>query len=313
MRISKIVFMGTPEFAVPILKKLTETGYKPQLVITQPDRPKGRKRKLTAPAVKIYAESQNIEVWQPEKVNDEETLSKLESLQPELIITAAYGEYLGKKVRKLPTISALNIHPSLLPKYRGATPVNAALFSGEEETGVSIFRLVGKMDAGPILSQSFRSIELRDNYTELLEKLSHQGAEDLINLIHDYEKGIVKETKQNIEEATYCHKLMKTDYKINWSDKAEKIYNQVRALSRKPGAETVFRNNKMKLIEIKKTGEKTKGEPGEIQLIKKKQGIVVNAGDEEILILELQPAGKKIMSAYSYHLGARIQKGEFFK
>jgi len=304
--------MGTPQFAVPALQQLTEKGYKPLLCVTQPDKPQGRKRRLTAPVIKQRALELSIPVIQPENINDQETLEFIKELNPDLIITAAYGGYIGRTLRKLPKLGAINIHPSLLPLWRGASPVNASLWTGDQETGVTIFRLVAKMDAGPMLYQSIYTIKEEDNYTKLLEKLAIAGAEDLIKLIHQFENGEVKKRIQDESKATICWKLNKEDFHINWAEKARYIYNQVRALAEKPGASTEFRNKQLKIISTRLTGKKSNITPGTIIEVIKSSGILVATGDEDLLIKYLQPAGKKIMYAYDFNLGARIENGERF-
>lgn len=311
MKISKLVFMGTPEFAAMPLQRLIEEGYKPQICITQPDRPKGRKKKLTPPAVKVFAEKAGIKVLQPDNVNSPEIYEELKALEPDLIVTASYGEYIGRKIRKLPAIAAVNIHPSLLPLYRGATPVNSALWHGDEKTGVTIFRLVAAMDAGPVLSQSSYQIQEDDNYTILLDKLFKQGGDDLIKLIRSWEDGNYTEIPQNIENASFCHKLQKSDFAINWNEQAENIYNQIRALAEKPAASTKIKDKIIKIIKSKVVAEDHSSSFGAITDISK-EGITVAAGKHKLLIQEVHPAGKKKMSAYAFNLGARLKAGEKF-
>ncbi|MDP8219894.1 MAG: methionyl-tRNA formyltransferase [Candidatus Stygibacter frigidus] len=312
MKINKIIFMGTPQFAVPILDHLTNNGYKPLLCVTQPDKPQGRKRKLTAPVVKQKSIELGIPVIQPENINDNETEEQIKELNPDLIITAAYGGYIGRNLRKLPRFGAINIHPSLLPAWRGASPVNASLWAGDQETGVTIFRLVAKMDAGPVLYQSRYTIKEEDNYTKLLDKLAIAGAEDLIEMIHRFENGTAKETIQDETKATHCRKLNKEDFLINWADQAKGIYNQVRALAEKPGASTTFRKRPLKIISTRITDNKSNKAPGSVVEVIKNSGILVATGDKDLLIEYLQPAGKKIMSAFDFNLGARIEMGERF-
>lgn len=304
--------MGTPQFAVPALQQLTENGYKPLLCVTQPDKPQGRKKRLAAPVIKQRALELGIQVVQPENVNAQETVEFIRELNPDLIIIAAYGGYIGRALRKLPKLGAINIHPSILPAWRGASPVNASLWAGDQETGVTIFRLVAKMDAGPLLYQSRYKICENDNYTTLLEKLANAGAEDLIKLINQFENEEVKEIFQDESKATICRKLNKEDFKINWAEKAGYIYNQVRALAEKPGASTEFRNKQLKIISTRLTGKKSNITSGTIIEVIKNRGILVATGDEYLLIKDLQPAGKKIMSAFDFNLGARIENGERF-
>lgn len=304
--------MGTPEFAIPALDLLVSKGKKPVLVITQPDKPQGRKRRLQSPPVKVCAQKHGIDVWQPENVNDQEILEQIELLKPDLIVTAAYGGYMGKKIRHIPSIAALNIHPSLLPKYRGASPVNASLFNGDDITGVSIFRLIARMDAGPVLYQSTYKIQDSDNYTSLLSALAIQGAEDLLKVIQQYETGTAKEVGQNEDEASSCSKLEKSDFMINWHSSAQQIRNKIRGLSEKPGAYIIFRANKIKIIRASVLDNKSELIPGTVIEIIKKQGIVISTATNDLLIEEVQPAGKKIMNAFDYNLGARINRGEKF-
>ena len=181
----KTIFMGTPQFAVPALQQLAKTIHKPCLVITQPDRPKGRNRRLQAPPVKILAQELGLPVFQPEDVNLPENLNKIAALQPELIITVAYGGYLKRKIRNLPVYKAINLHPSLLPLYRGAAPINYALFNGDKKTGISIFQLTSRMDAGPLLWQREIEIKEQDNYTTLSQRLAEEGAKDLVQTLEN--------------------------------------------------------------------------------------------------------------------------------
>ncbi|MCF7918347.1 MAG: methionyl-tRNA formyltransferase [Candidatus Cloacimonetes bacterium] len=312
MKIIRTVFMGTPEFAVEPLRKLVESGFKPELCITQPDRPSGRKKRLTSPALKVAAESYRIEIWQPENINEEPTIALLRDIKPDLIITAAYGGYIGRIIRKIPLLAAINIHPSLLPRYRGATPINSALWNGDRKTGVSIFRLTARMDAGPILSQSEYNITEDDNYTKLLDKLSQQGAEDLIRLLQKWEISNIKGTLQDERKAIFCRKLQKDDLRINWEGSAGEIYNQVRALAEKPGAVTEFRGSLIKIIKCRIITAQKGFASGIIIDKLKKEGIIVSTGDGTLLVEKVQPAGKSIMNAYEFDLGARIRTGERF-
>jgi methionyl-tRNA formyltransferase len=312
MKINRIIYLGTPEFSVPALIKISQSGYKPILCITQPDKPQGRKLKLTAPPLKIAALDLNIRLLQPENINNSSVIKIIKELDPELIITAAYGGYLCRELRKIPQLGAINIHPSLLPRYRGASPVYASLLAGDKFTGITIFRLIAKMDAGPIIFQSKYQIKDDDNFTELQEKLAYQAADDLLKLINHYENGIVTETRQDQMKATYCEKLSKKDLSLNWHENCNKIHNQVRALSIKPAANTCFRGKPAKIIATKITDEPCTKPPGTVLAIDKKSGILVAAGDCNIWISKLQIAGKKIMAAYEFHLGAHIKTGEIF-
>lgn len=305
----KTIFMGTPQFAVPSLQRLAKTIHKPCLVITQPDRPKGRNRRLQPSSVKLSAQKLGIPVFQPEDINLPENLTKIAELQPDLIITVAYGGYLKKKVRNLPAYKAINLHPSLLPLYRGAAPINYALFNDDKKTGISIFQLTARMDAGPLLWQREIEIKEQDNYTTLSQRLAEEGANDLVLTVENLKQLYEKKVSQDESKATYSHKIEKQDRFIHWKSKRSKILNQIRGLAEIPGAVAGFRNKPIKLIEAELIPGS--GEPGSIIDINKK-GIIIAAEDGCLLIKRMQPAGKKIMTARAFDLGARIRSDEKF-
>ncbi|MDP8202243.1 MAG: methionyl-tRNA formyltransferase [Candidatus Tenebribacter burtonii] len=309
MKIEKIVFMGTPDFAVPTLKALADTGFKPLLCITQPDRPKGRNRKPQATPVKIAAEQLNIPVIQPEDVNSPGMINKLTDISPDIIITVAYGGYLKREIRKLPAFGCINLHPSLLPKYRGSAPINYALFNGDKNTGNTIFRIAAKMDAGPVISQNKIEIAESDCYTLLYKKLSESGAQDVVNVLQKIEQNEIIFQEQDHTKATFSHKLLKDDLLINWNNPAGNIRNKVRGLAEVPGITASFREKRIKIIEVKILDNLSKEHPGSILDISK-NGIIVNTADKNMLIKKVQPAGKNIMTAHAFSLGARIETGE---
>ena len=313
MKLKNIVFMGTPEFAVPVLELLSKTRFRPILCITQPDKPKGRKQKLQAPEVKTKALELEIPIIQPDDVNSIDIISKLKQLNPDVIITAAYGGYLKKEIRKLPKQGCINLHPSLLPKYRGAAPVNYALFNGDKFTGNTVFKIVAKMDAGPVLFQ--REVKIKENecYSSLYHRLSILGAEDILNVLKSIEKDEIQLIKQDETQATFSHKLTKDDLFVSWDQPAEKIRNKVRGLAEIPGAAASFRNERIKIIEVEILDEMSGSIPGTIVEVVKNQGIILTALDKNILLKRVQPAGKKIMTSFAFSLGARIKKGEKFE
>ena len=314
MLISKIVFIGTPDFAVPSLSKLAGTKFKPQLVITQPDRPKGRKKKLTQPPIKVCADSFGIETLQPEDVNDEQTMKRLTDFQPDIIITVAYGGYLKKDIRVLPKLGCINLHPSLLPKFRGPAPVNYTLFSGDTITGNTIFKIRAKIDSGKILYQTETKIGKNENYTKLQDRLAKTGADDLVKCLQLLEDEKIIYKSQNHAKATFTEKIQKSDTFINWQKMdAERIMNIVKGLADKPGAVISFREKRMKLINVKLAEDNSNKEPGTIIDFHKKQGIQVSTLTNDILIQEVQPAGKQIMTALAYNLGARVKMDEKFE
>ncbi len=312
IKLKKIIFMGTPEFAVPFLNSLNENSYKPILVITQPDRQKGRKRKIQPPPVKIAAENLGIKVEQPEDVNEENFVNFIASLNPDIIITVAFGGYLKRAFRKIPKFGCINVHPSLLPKYRGSSPINFPLLNGDEETGVTIFKIVAKMDAGPIISQEKINLDNKINFSELEELLIKKGVNLLINTLKKYEKNKVEFIHQDDSKATFTTKIDKKDTFLDWNNSAENINNFVRAFSNYPGAISKFKEKQIKIKSIKILTEKSKEKSGTILKIHKKIGLEVATQTKNILIKIVQPAGKKDMNAYDFHLGARIKIGDIF-
>ncbi len=312
MKIEKTVFLGTPDFAVPCLLALAETRFKPKLCITQPDRPQGRNRKLQATPVKLTAQKLGIPIIHPEDVNSLETITTILEIAPDIIITVAYGGYLNKYLRLLPNFGCINLHPSLLPKYRGSAPINYALFNGDTITGNSIFKIVAKMDAGPIISQNKLEITDNDCYTSIYEKLSKSGAKDIINTLKDIERNGLISQKQDHTKATFSQKLIKEDFLINWNDSAENIRNRVRGLAEIPGITASFRTKRIKIIEVGILDTVSKEVPGRIIDITKK-GIIVATTDKNILLKKMQPAGKSIMTSHAFSLGARIETEERFE
>jgi methionyl-tRNA formyltransferase len=313
MQIQKVVFMGTPQFAIPALEALANTRFKPILCITQPDKPKGRKRKLQPTEVKLAAQKLDIPVIQPDDVNSEEVLNKLSNLKPDVIITVAYGGYLKKKIRLLPRFGCLNLHPSLLPKYRGSAPMNFTLFNGDKITGNTIFKIMAKMDAGPILFQSKLEILDDDCYTSLYKKLSKQGSEEIIHVLEKLESNRIVPVKQNHENATFSHKLHHEYFLIDWNNTAASIRNKVRGLAEIPGITASFRGSRIKIIEVDFLENKSKSSPGTIVEVLKNIGFVVASSGFDILVKRVQPAGKKIMTAHAFSLGARIENNEKFE
>lgn len=305
--------MGTPEFGVPCLDLMVKSGYKPVLCISQPDRPKGRKKLLQPTPIKIKAEELGIKVAQPEDVNDPIFLEELERLNPDVIVTVAYGGYLKKKIRKLPKYGCLNLHPSLLPLYRGSAPINFTLFNNDTKTGVTIFKIVAKMDAGPILLQSETEILPEDNFTSLSEKLSIQGAKATIKALQLLELGEVKYLEQDHNLATFSNKIFKEDMFIDWSKPASEIRNLIRGLAEYPAATAAFRGKRIKIIEVELKEKNSNSPFGTILEVIKNMGILVAGNENDILIKKVQPAGKKIMSAHAFNLGARINIGETFE
>jgi methionyl-tRNA formyltransferase len=309
----RIVFFGSPKTAIPSLKALLKAGHSIPLIITQPDRPSGRGRKLKPCAVKKYAEKNKIPVFQPKKIRkDQECLKTLEKIKPDLNVVVAYGQIIPSEIIYLPKYDSVNIHFSYLPKYRGASPVQWALLNGESQTGITIFRLNEKMDQGDILAQKKIPIYPEENSLELEERLAEIGAQFLVKTLSQIKT--LKPIPQDHSKATYAPLIKKKDGRISWEKDAETIYNQVRAFNPWPSSFTFLDKTRIKIIKAKVLKQKTgtSAFPGEITSIDEK-GITVGCGHNTPLLIEkLQPENKKPMSAYSFSLGARIKPGDKF-
>jgi methionyl-tRNA formyltransferase len=310
----RIIFLGSPEFAVPSLKALIESErFKPIAVYTQPDRPGGRNLKLKATPVKELALEHGIPVLQPDDINGEDSLAVLAGLGADLLVTVAYGQKLNKAVRNSAVHGAINLHPSLLPELRGAAPIPFALWQGMIQTGISIFRLTGRMDAGPILYSKPLFIFPSENATELAERLAYIGSRCLLQFLNDWSENQQEPIPQDENGATYCRKLEKADYILDWNQPAAEVRNHIRALSLLPGAYTYFRGQQLKVLEADIMEENSGSEPGSVVVLIKNTGFTVQAGTGQLLVKQVQPAGKPAMSAWAYHLGARITPGERMK
>lgn len=301
---TKIVFMGTPDFSVPVLRQIINDGYEVIGVVTQPDRPVGRKKVLTPPPVKVEALKKGIPVFQPEKIRQEEELSKILSLQPDLIVTAAFGQILPNKLLDAPEFGCINVHASLLPELRGGAPIHYALMQGKEKTGVTIMYMVEKLDAGDILTSVEVPINEDDNVGTLFEKLSVAGANLLSETLPLLLAGRLMPKPQNEAKATFATNIKREQEKIDWQKTGEEIYNHIRGLNPWPVAFTTIDGQIVKIWKAKKAALEKKLEPGTIIEIET-DGITVSTGNETaIKILELQPSGKTKMLSEQYLRGA---------
>ncbi len=300
----KIIFMGTPEFAVPILEGLNSKGLEIVTVVTQPDQPVGRKRKITPPPVKVKAEELGLAVFQPESIAEPESVQKLRELDADLIITAAYGQILPTELLDYPTYGALNVHASLLPRYRGGAPIHHAVYCGDEKTGVTIIEMTERLDAGPMYAQSEIEIKSDDDTGTLFEKLSVLGRETLLEMLPAFFEGEITPINQNEEEAVYSPAITRAQEEISWKDSAEQIERHVRALRPEPGAYTILNGERIKIWKTDVSDKETETEPGTIVELTKKN-IFVACGDQSVLMLrEIQPAGKNAMPVANYLSGA---------
>lgn len=303
----RIIFMGTPDFAVPSLRRLLEHQYNVVAVVTQPDRPKGRKQILTPSPVKEVALEYGIPVLQPERIRKPEEYNKILALQPDLIVTAAFGQIIPKAILDAPRYGCINVHASLLPKYRGGAPIHYAVMNGETETGVTIMYMVEELDAGDILSQVTIPVHKNDTAGTIFEKLSVLGADLLIETIPKIVEGKITPIKQDHNLVTYSPTLKRQDEWLDFSRPAESLYNQIRGLNPWPVAFTMMEDHVIKVWWAEWKDEDTDQPPGTITRITP-EGIEIATGKGILIIKELQPAGKKRMHVSDYVRGSHWLK-----
>ncbi|RJR32165.1 methionyl-tRNA formyltransferase [Candidatus Parcubacteria bacterium] len=306
---NSIVFFGTSYFASIILKKLA-ANFCVLTVITQPDRPSGRKQQIMETEVKKTAKEMKIPFFQPENLNDKNFLLLLKKYGAEAGVLAAYAQIVPKQVLKAFPKGILNVHPSLLPKYRGASPVQTAIINNEKETGVSIIKLTDKLDAGPILAQTKIAINDDDNNISLHEKCAFAGAQLFVKILPDYLSGnfVLKEQEESLASMTY--ELRKEDGKVNWNDDAAKIFRIYRAYLGWPGIFTFLENKRIKMTEIRFLNKNFTRKAGAITV--SGQDIYVQCKNQSVQILKLKPEGKDEMTAGQYLLGHKKLSGNIF-
>ncbi len=314
-----VVFMGTPEFAVPSLKCLIESKYNVVAVITQTDKPKGRKGRPDAPPVKNVALDAGLLVIQPENVNDELIIEKLEELNPDVIVVVAFGQKISDKILNLPKHKCVNIHASLLPKYRGAAPINWAIINGEKETGITTIVMSNKMDAGEVILRKSLTVGPEETAGELGDRLSQLGAETLLESLMQIETGNAKYTQQDEGLVSLAPKIKKEDGLIDWNQEESKIHDFVRGMNPKPSAYTfLVRNNSKERIIILKTEKENSFHngktiaPGTIMDISN-QGIKTATKNGSIWIKEVKPEGKRMMSAAAFSRGHDLKENYLFQ
>src|SRR3989344_856240 len=310
----KIIFMGTPEFARVILEKLIASEiYKPSLVITQPDKPIGRKQTLTPPPVKLMAERHNIAIEQAEKIKNAETIAKIKKENPDLIVVAAYGKIIPKEIIDIPRFGVLNVHASLLPLYRGASPIPAAILNGDKETGATIMLIDEELDHGPILSQARVSITPEDTTESLGQKMADAGVDLLLDTIQKWIDGAIKPQPQDHSRATHTKILIKQDGEIKAEYTAEHIERMARAYYPWPGIHLNYElritnyeseKKRLKIIKTKIMRCEKQLPPLSFSLTSKKE-LCLHATNGCLILETVQPEGKKPMSGYDFYLGNR--------
>lgn len=314
-----VVFMGTPEFAVPSLKYLIESKHDISSVVTQTDKPKGRKWQPCPPPVKRVALDAGLHIIQPENVNAEQVINKLKELNPDVIVVVAFGQKISSEILDLPKYKCVNIHASLLPKYRGAAPINWAIINGEKETGITTIIMSSKMDAGEVIVRKSLTIDPEETAGELGDRLSKLGAETLLDSLRLIETGEAEYTQQDEELVSLAPKIKKEDGLINWNQGEKQIHDFVRGMNPKPSAYTfLIRNNSKERIIVLKTERDNSSHngaviaPGTIVDISNR-GIKTATENGSIWIKEVKPEGKRMMSAAAFSRGYDLKVNYLFQ
>ena len=304
MKKFRVIFMGTPEFAVPCLAALYE--YCDVIgVVTQPDKPRGRGQKLVPSSVKAWAEAHGLPVWQPKRIKEEDFTAFLEEQKPDLMVVVAFGQILSQRILDIPPYGCINVHGSLLPRYRGAAPMQWCVIDGEKKTGITTMFMDAGLDTGDMLLKAEFPIGPDTTLEEVHDGLMALGAKVLIDTLEELSAGTLKRIPQT-GESNYAPMLTKETGHIHWQDCAQKIHNLVRGLDSWPGAYTFLAGKKYKIWRTRCTTEKTEAQPGTILRADKKEGLFVAAGDGVLEITELQAPGKKRMAAKDYLNGHAI-------
>lgn len=313
----RIIFMGTPDFAVPVLESLINSRHEVVAVVTQPDRPKGRGKNMQFSPVKECALAHNIPVMQPVNVSVPEVIDELRAYEPELIVVVAFGQFVTKKIREMPKYGCINVHASLLPKYRGAGPIQWAVINGEKESGVTTMYMCREIDKGDMLLKDTVTLDPKETGDSLHDKLSMMGGPLLLKTIDQLEDGSAVRIPQCEEESTYAPKLEKTMGNIDWTMDADRIERLVRGLNSWPGTFTKIHGKTVKIWDCDVVRQETLTEnqaaakPGTV-IVSEKDQLIVKAGNGALSLRMLQPEGKKNMTVDAYLRGYPIAQGELF-
>jgi methionyl-tRNA formyltransferase len=309
-----VVFFGTPQFAVPTLRRLLDSNHPVAGVITQPDRPRGRGQKITHAAVKALALERGIPVYQPDRLKPPEVAETVRAWQADLGVVAAYGRIIPEHLLTIPRVGMINVHASLLPKYRGAAPVHRAVINGDRQTGVTIMRVVKELDAGGMFAKVTRPIGPDETSDVVETALADMGAELLVTVVDQLASGTAREEPQDETQATYAPRLTKEEGLIDWTQSASQIDNRVRGLYPWPHAYTFFKGTRLivlRSVVATRNAGASAASPGTILGITS-EAIHVATGDGELAILEVQPEGRRAMRAHDFLLGHRLATGEAF-
>ena len=301
----KLIYMGTPDFAVPCLEKLIESGHEVSAVFTQPDKPVGRKQVLTPPDVKVCALKHGLTVYQSNSMRDGTAMEIIRKVDPDAIIVAAYGKILPKEILDFPRYGCINVHGSLLPKYRGAAPIQWSVINGDPETGVTIMQMNEGIDTGDMLLQKTLPIEIDDTAESMFDKLAELGAKTLIEALEKLERGELSPEKQDESHATYASMLDKSISLIDWNKSGTAVHNLVRGLYSWPVAYTLLHGKKLKILRTSPCDKS--GEAGKVLSL---DPLTIACGEGSVIIHELQLEGKKRMDAKTFLVGHKLSVGE---
>lgn len=304
----KIVFMGTPDFAVGALQSIIAAGHEVVAVVTQPDKPKGRGKAIQYNPVKTCALEHEIEIFQPIKIKECEAVGKLRTYQADIFVVAAFGQILSKEILDMPQYGCVNIHGSLLPKYRGAAPIQWSIIDGETETGITIMQMDVGLDTGDMMCSVVVPITEAETGESLYDKMQKAGADLIVKTLEDIQNGNVVKEVQDDSQSSYAKMLTKALGKIDWNQNAKEIERLIRGLNSWPSAYTTLGSKTLKIWESQLMEEKSTGKSGEISFIDKKF-FAVNTGDMQLKITSVQLEGKKRMDVQSFLLGNNLEKG----
>lgn len=307
----KIIYMGTPDFAVPCLDRLVKDGYEVSLVVTQPDKPRGRKQEMTPSEVKVCAMGHGIEVYQPQSLKTDEAYEYLAKFEPDYIVVAAYGKLLPKRILDLPKFACINVHGSLLPKYRGAAPIQRSVLAGDKVTGITTMLMGEGLDTGDMLLKSEFKIDINATSGEVFDALALSAPDLLIETIEKFTRGEIIPEKQNEADATYAAMLSKDEAVIDWNKSAAEIHNLVRGMAPWPVAFTFYQGKKLKIFATRITDEKTSLPAGKIK--EDKNAIYAACGDGKLIeVLSLQLEGGKRLEAKQFLAGHPVTQDSIF-
>jgi methionyl-tRNA formyltransferase len=313
----RVLFWGTPDFAVPTLRALLGEGHDVVGVVTQPDRPAGRGRALRPSPVKLQAQDEALPVLQPERARGDEFLQEIRSLEPDISVVVAYGQILRREVLDVPSEGSINVHASLLPALRGAAPINWAIKLGHEQTGITIMRMVEQMDAGPILHQAVEPIADSETASDLWSRLSEVGAASLIEALALYELGAIEEVPQDEAQATFAPRLTRESVRVDWSGNAVDVDRHIRAMDAIPGAWTHYGREDLKLFRPEPEPDYEHGAaPGTVLHVSPTDvaaGMRVACGTGAVLVREVKPAGKRRMTTADWVRGRGIEVGALLR